>query len=62
MNEGKALYLETLILTPVDVLFILRLLGAHKRGVLRPGWKGDPGVIQNLVGRQRSHSQSSGWS
>lgn len=48
MNQGKTIYLETLILAPVDVLFVLRLLGAHERGVFGPGREGDPGVIQNL--------------
>lgn len=56
MNQGKTIYLETLILTPVDVLFILRLFGAHKRGIFGPGWEGDPGVIQNLWGRQEETS------
>lgn len=55
MNQGKAIYLKTLVLTPVDVLFILGLLGAHKCGIFRPGWEGDPGVIQNLWGKQREN-------
>jgi len=41
-------HLKALILTSVNVLLILILLGAHKCGVLRPRWKGHPCVIQNL--------------
>lgn len=38
-------HLEAFILTSVDMLLVLSLLGADKRGVLRPGGEGDPGVI-----------------
>lgn len=38
-------HLKAFILTSVNMLFILSLLGADKCGVLRPGGEGDPGVI-----------------
>lgn len=41
-------HLKTLILTSVNVLLILSLLGAHKCRILRPRWKRHPCVIQNL--------------
>lgn len=41
-------HLKTLILTSVNVLLILSLLGAHKCRILRPRRKGHPRVIQNL--------------
>lgn len=56
MLPRKTTYLKTLILTPVDVFFVLCLFGAHKSGVFRPGREGDPGVIQNLAVRQRKTS------
>lgn len=38
-------HLEAFVLTSVNMLLILSLLGADKRGVFRPGGEGDPGVV-----------------
>ena len=41
-------YLKSLILTFVNVLFILSFSRCDKRGVFRPSWERNPSVIQNL--------------
>lgn len=38
-------YLKALVLAAVQLLLIGSLLGAHKSGVFRPGWKWNPGII-----------------
>lgn len=45
-------HLKTFILTSVDMLLILGLLGADKCRVFGPGGEGHPGVIQDLDARE----------
>jgi hypothetical protein len=48
-------YFKSLILTAMQLLLVGRLLGANKGGVFRPGWKGDPCIIQDLDQRTGCH-------
>lgn len=44
-------HLKPLILTPIDIFFVLRLAGCHERGVLAPCRERHPRIVEYLERR-----------